>query len=90
VLVAVALVGPGRIGATAVDLLIVAAVMFMLQGLAVAHGLAGSARAHVGWLVMIYILLVVAMPETVVTLAVAGIVDNWFDFRVLFESRGKE
>jgi len=70
------------------DLLIVAIVPFAIQGLAVAHALVKQSGAHSGWLIALYLLLVLMTGQTVVVLAFAGTMDNWFDFRRLFGPRG--
>lgn len=70
------------------DLLIVAMVPFAMQGLAVAHALVKQSGAHGGWLIALYLLLLLASGQTVVVLAFAGVMDNWFDFRRLFGPRG--
>ena len=70
--------------AVAGDLIILALVMLMLQGLAVIDGLVARTKAHVGWLIGVYLLLVIAMLQTVLILALAGFADAWFDFRGFF------
>jgi hypothetical protein len=73
-----------------VDLLVVTVMLFMVQGLAVSHSLVANAGAGWGWLVMLYVLLVLAQPPTALTLAMAGFVDNWFDFRAFFGNKPKQ
>ncbi|NOR51750.1 MAG: hypothetical protein GQ470_03945, partial [Gammaproteobacteria bacterium] len=68
-------------GSLLVDLLMVMGMLFLLQGIALVHGLVYNLKAHQGWLIGLYVLLIVAMPQTVMTLALAGLVDNWFNFR---------
>lgn len=63
------------------DLLLVLAVLFAFQGLAVAHGLRALGRVGAGWLIATYALLLVLLPQTAVLLAVTGLVDVWVDFR---------
>lgn len=84
VLLALAAVLGGAGGALAAELVMVALLLFLLQGVAVVHGLVGRTGASVGWLVAMYLLLLVAPPQTAVLLAVVGVVDNWFDFRAYF------
>jgi hypothetical protein len=57
--------------------------LHLLQGIAVVHGLVARSGANVGWLVAMYVLLLLPMvtTQTALTLAVAGMVDNWMDFR---------
>jgi hypothetical protein len=66
------------------DLLAVAMVAFAVQGLAMAHGLVKDSGAHRGWLIGLYLLLVLATAQAMVVLAFVGTVDNWFDFRTFF------
>lgn len=68
----------------AAELLVVAGVLFVVQGLAVVHGLVGRTGAGKGWLIGTYALLLLALPQMAMTLAVAGVADNWFDFRARF------
>ncbi len=71
------------------DLLALAQVAFALQGVAVAHALVHSKQTHKGWLVAMYVLLLLAMGPMVLLLAMIGVLDNWFDFRSKF-GRGKQ
>ena len=70
------------------DLLALAQVAFALQGVAIAHTLSRRNKVHRGWLVMLYVLLVMFMGQAVLLLAIVGTLDNWFDFRNRF-GRGK-
>ncbi len=74
----------------AADLLLVMVMLFMMQGIAVSHALVAKAGANPGWLVALYLLLLLALPQTALTLAVAGFVDNWFDFRTIFGNKPKQ
>ncbi len=71
------------------DLLTLAQVAFSLQGVAVVHALVRSKQTHMGWLVALYLLLLLAMGPMVLLLAMVGVLDNWFDFRSKF-GRGKQ
>lgn len=65
------------------DLLPLVLLLQVLQGIAVVHGLVARSGANVGWLVAMYVLLLlpVVTTQTILSLAVAGVVDNWMDFR---------
>lgn len=65
------------------DLLPLALLLHLLQGVALVHGLVARTGANVGWLVAMYVLLLLPMvtTQTALTLAIAGMVDNWMDFR---------
>ena len=69
------------------DLLMVAIVPLLVQGMAVVHCLVHRNSANRGWLVAMYLLLVFAGPVAIV-LALAGAVDNWFDFRASTDPKG--
>lgn len=73
------------------DMVPVALLLYMLQGMAVVHGLVATTSAGIGWLVAMYAMLVLpmVMPQTALTLALAGVLDNWFDFRRYFGAKGK-
>ena len=58
-------------------LLLLAAV----QGIALAHALVTLRKAHVAWLVGLYVLMFVALPQVVVALAVIAVMDAWLDLR---------
>jgi len=68
-----------------IALLLLAA--FLLQGLALVHGLLGLWEAKPGWLIAFYLLWLLALPQMVTALATAGLVDAWFDFRARVRGR---
>jgi hypothetical protein len=76
--------GEGTLAEFAALLLLAA---FLLQGVALVHGLAGALNARPGWLVAFYLLWVIALPQMVTALATAGLVDAWFDFRTRVRGR---
>lgn len=61
------------------DLAAVTMVPSALAGLALVHGLAGGRRGGLGLLVAVYLLLVLALPETSIALAALGLANAWFD-----------
>lgn len=72
----------------ATDLLVVMVMLFMIQGLAVSHYLVARAGANAGWLVALYVM-VILLPQAALTLAIAGFTDNRFDFRTIFGNKPK-
>jgi hypothetical protein len=62
--------------------------LFLLQGLAVARGVFGRMQNPTPWLVAIYLLLLVFMPQMVVVLVTVGLLDVWLDFRTRYPNRG--
>ncbi len=70
------------VGSTlAVEILIIAVGVFMLQGIAVAHSVVHQLEMKAGWLVALYMLLFVLLAQMFVLLAAFGIIDNFIDFR---------
>ena len=74
------------------DVLPLLVLLQLLQGLAVVHGLVAEAGANKAWLVAVYVLLVLPTVTTqaALTLAVAGLVDNWMNFRMFFGNKGRK
>ncbi len=70
-------------GTPVTDLVPLALMLHMLQGIALVHALVAKTAAATGWLVAMYLLLLFALPQTAMALAVAGFVDNWMNFRTL-------
>ena len=54
---------------------------WMVQGLALIHGLVERFKANSGWLVGTYLALLVAPSYMIGLLAALGFADTWFDFR---------
>jgi hypothetical protein len=54
---------------------------YLLQGLALAHGIRAKLEANHGWLVGMYILLIFGMHYIVLMLATVGVFDAFLDFR---------
>ncbi len=55
--------------------------VFALQGLSVVHAIVKNQQKSLFWLVAIYALLIIILPQMVVILAVIGILEQWFNFR---------
>jgi hypothetical protein len=55
--------------------------VFALQGLAVAHAIVKQQNKRTFWLVAIYVLLILMMPQMVGLLAVIGVLEQWLNFR---------
>lgn len=78
---AVALVsgsGPGSIG---IEILRVAMILYVFQGLSLVHGVVVARGASRGWLIAVYVLLIGWSQNIVPLLAVAGLLDTWVNLR---------
>ena len=68
------------------NLLLVAVVLFMFQGLALGHAVVKQLGNNQVWLVVMYVVIVFTMPYGLLFTAVLGVLDNWFDFRARFRN----
>lgn len=66
------------------NLLLVAVVLFMFQGLALGHAAVKQLGINQAWLMMMYVVMVFTLPYGLLLAAVLGALDNWFDFRARF------
>lgn len=74
----------GAISNMAGDMLIVLLSLYMLQGLALAHAVVAAKKLHLAWLVGLYILAFVVLPQLMLLVAAVGLLDTWIDFRQRF------
>jgi hypothetical protein len=58
-------------------------VVFTLQGLSVVHAIVKQQQRQSFWLVAVYVLLLVMMPQMAVLLTITGVLEQWFNFRRL-------
>ncbi|HEC59895.1 hypothetical protein LCGC14_0554060 [marine sediment metagenome] len=58
-------------------------VVFTLQGLSVVHAIVRQQKRQSFWLVAVYVLLLVMMPQMAVLLTIIGVLEQWFNFRRL-------
>lgn len=63
------------------DCLFVMLTVFVLQGLSVIHAVVRQQQKHIFWLVAVYLLLIVILPQMMVILAIIGVLEQWFNFR---------
>ena len=77
----------GGAGQFAADLMGPVTAMLLFAGLAVAHGVVHERGMSTGWLVAMYLLLVVPPNLFLPLLMALGLLDGWFDFRA--RARGK-
>jgi hypothetical protein len=86
VLLAISLLGQFSI---TTDMTTVLWLLFFFQGLAVIHGLIGTAGMGLGWLVSLYLLIAIVPNYASPVISGLGLVDTWFDFRRRVPGRNK-
>lgn len=59
-------------------------VLYVLQGIAIAHALVKHHRASSGWIVGMYILVVLVPPLAMILLSVTGFSDTWLNYRARY------
>jgi hypothetical protein len=88
VLMALALTTFGRYVPWLMDCLPVMLVVFGIQGLAIVHAIVTIKQKSKAWLITIYVLLVIMLPQMVMILASFGVIDQWFNLRARSEKSG--
>lgn len=63
------------------DLMILVVALFSIHGLALVHGLVGLTNMGRGWLVALYIGMLLVPPHLAMILAMIGYIDSWSDIR---------
>jgi hypothetical protein len=77
----------GKAADLGANLTLVFMVVFMLQGLALAHAAIHQAGANKAWLIGLYVLLAFSLPWGMLVIAVLGWLDNWLNFRARLRRR---
>jgi len=78
----------GTISSMATDMLIVLLGLYMLQGLALAHAVVAMKQLHIAWLIGLYVLAFVVLPQLMLAVAAVGLLDTWVDLRRRFAGQG--
>ncbi len=78
----------GAAGDLGLNLLLLLGAMYALHGLALAHAIVARTGAHIAWLVVLYLLILFALPQVAMVLASAAFVDSFMDFRARIAGRG--
>ncbi len=71
----------GAISSMAADMLIVLLSLYMVQGLALAHAVVAMKQLHIAWLIGLYVVAFVVLPQLVLAVAAVGLLDTWVDLR---------
>ena len=72
-----------------IELIMVGVAVFMFQGLSLAHALVKQLELHIGWLIGLYVLMLLLLVQMIVLLATFGIIDNFVNFRQLLATKTK-
>ena len=66
------------------DLLMLIVAACAIQGVALVHGLVALRGSTRGWIIAMYVSLLLVPPAAVLALSVAGFSDAWLDYRARF------
>ncbi|MGD1982558.1 MAG: hypothetical protein PVF93_01485 [Chromatiaceae bacterium] len=69
------------------QLYLVGMMVFLIQGLSVAHALVHDFAASTAWLVGLYLMVVLIAPQGATMVAAAGYADGWLNFRAKARAR---
>lgn len=72
----------GMLGHIFIGMAAVVAVVFIFQGLAIAHYVAAVRKLKGIWLYMLYLMMMVLMPYELLLIALVGLSDNWANYRM--------
>jgi len=64
-----------------IELIMVGVIIFMFQGLSLAHALVKQREMNPSWLVGLYVLMFILLIQMIVLLAAFAIIDSFVDFR---------
>ncbi len=78
----------GAAGDFGLNLMLLLGAMYALHGLALAHAIAKQVGAHAAWLIVLYLLMMFALPQVAMVLASAAFVDSFMNFRARLGGRG--
>jgi len=81
VLMALSLLPAGMISQVSGEIMIVILTLFVIQGLAVVHAIVAKRKMHVVWLVALYVVPLIFLPQLIAAIGILGLIDNWTDFR---------
>ena len=71
----------GVLGQIFVSTAAIVAIVFVFQGLAIAHYVAAVRKLRAVWLYMLYVAMMLLMPYELIIIALIGLSDNWVNYR---------
>ena len=81
IIAAVSVFTSGNLANYALNVLILIAALYSLQGLAIVYAVVAALNAHIGWLIGLYVLMFFALPYVMLMLSCTGIADNFLNIR---------
>lgn len=63
------------------EIVIVVLGLYVIQGMATIHAIVDKRKLHVAWLITLYLVMIVVLPQLMVLVAMLGLMDAWVDFR---------
>lgn len=79
--VAISLVPSGVVSHMAGEVVIVVLALYVIQGMATIHAIVDKRKLHVAWLISLYLVMIIVLPQLMALIAVLGLTDTWVDFR---------
>ena len=78
----------GMISAVSADIVVILLVVYSVFGLGLVHALVAASGLGSRWLIIVYVLAIVALPYVVKALAALGFADSWINFRAWLNRPG--
>ncbi len=78
----------GAVGDLGLNLMLLLGAMYALHGLALAHAIVRQTGAHIAWLIALYVLMLLALPQVAMVLASAAFIDSFMNFRARLNRGG--
>ncbi len=75
------IVNTGLLGEIFVSVAAIIVLVFLFQGLAIAHYVAAARKLRAVWLFIVYIAMLLLMPYELLLIALIGLSDNWVNYR---------
>lgn len=63
------------------EVMIVVLTLYVVQGFAIFHAIVARKKLHVAWLIGLYLVTFFVLPQLMVLVALAGLIDTWVNFR---------
>lgn len=85
--IALAVLGSGTLARICGDALWIVVAVYMICGLALVHDVATRLKLHLGWLIVLYVLLTIDPVHGTLVLALLGYADSWLNLRGYVKTR---